>query len=108
MNNLIKAIDAPKNHPIWKYSNPFIVQQKAEEFFNTKDVNVYLSNQKNKKYMIILSSGEKVHFGQMPYEDFTKHNNIARRTRYLQRANAIKGGWKNHISPNLLSINLLW
>lgn len=94
---------------IFKYSNPVEVQKRAEKLFGD-DVMLELSNRKDKKYMIYDEVENKwVHFGQMGYEDVTKHNDPIRRERYLARATKIKGNWKdNPYSPNNLSINLLW
>ena len=59
--------------------------------------------------MIIGLNGKAVHFGQIGYEDYTKHNDLNRRNAYLARATRIKGNWKDDpYSPNSLSINLLW
>lgn len=50
-----------------------------------------------------------IHFGQMGYEDYTKHRDENRRMNYLNRASKIKGHWKtNKYSPNNLAIHLLW
>lgn len=50
-----------------------------------------------------------VHFGQMGYEDYTKHKDDNRRKNYLKRSSNISGKWKsNKYSPNNLSIHLLW
>ena len=50
-----------------------------------------------------------VHFGDIEYEDFTKHKDQERRKRYLSRAKNIKGDWKdNKYSSNNLSMNILW
>lgn len=54
-------------------------------------------------------SGKLVHFGQMGYEDFTKHKDKKRRASYLRRASKIKGDWKaDKFSPNNLAMNILW
>lgn len=51
----------------------------------------------------------KVHFGDIRYSDFTKHNNLERREAYLRRATNLNGHWRdNKYSPNNLSIHLLW
>ena len=53
--------------------------------------------------------GKMVHFGGLPYEDYTKHRNKIRQRAYLNRASNIKGDWyKNKYSPNSLAINILW
>jgi hypothetical protein len=64
----------------------------------------------NKKFMIMNDDKKWIHFGQLGYEDFTKHLDEQRRELYLKRATKIKKGqWKTNIySPNMLSIVLLW
>ena len=67
------------------------------------------STRKNKKYMIMNDDHNYIHFGDLRYEDYTKHQDKERLKRYLNRATKIKGKWKdNKYSPNNLSINLLW
>jgi hypothetical protein len=89
-----------------KYSNFQKVNSLAIKKYNRP---VFLSTRKNKKYMIIDDNNKMVHFGQLGYEDYTKHNDKDRRERYLKRALKIKGNWQNNpFSPNNLSINLLW
>ena len=67
------------------------------------------STRKNKKYMIMKDDNKYVHFGDLRYEDFTKHQDKERLKNYLSRASKIKGNWRNNkYSPNNLSINLLW
>lgn len=91
-----------------KYSDPIEVQRRAYQLFGRHRGELWLSSRKDKKYMIY--DGSKfVHFGQMFYEDFTKHKNFIRRENYLKRASQIKGDWEsNPYSPNNLSIFLLW
>ena len=93
-----------------KVSDPDIVKMKARQYFKTPKVELYLSPEKNKKYSVFDPINKKlVHFGDIRYEDFTKTKNEQKRQAYLERANNIKGDWKNNIySPNNLSINLLW
>ena len=93
-----------------KVSDPEIVIMKARQYFKNPDIQLYLSPEKNKKYSVFDPINKKlVHFGDIRYEDFTKHKDDIRRESYLKRANNIKGDWKNNIySPNNLSINLLW
>lgn len=91
-----------------KYSNPKKAQENASKYLG-KDAKLFTSNRKDKKYMIKNKEGKWIHFGQMGYEDFTKHNDLERRKNYLKRATHIKGNWKdNKYSPNNLSINILW
>ena len=48
-----------------------------------------------------------VYFGQVGYEDFTKHGDQIRRNNYLRRTENIRGDWKqNEYSPNNLSRNI--
>ena len=67
------------------------------------------STRKNKKYMILNDDNKYIHFGDIRFSDFTKHNDLERRKRYLNRARNIKGNWKkDKYSANNLAINLLW
>ena len=67
------------------------------------------STRKNKKYMIMNDDDKYIHFGDLRYQDFTKHQDKERLQRYLDRATKIKGNWKkDKYSPNNLAINLLW
>ena len=67
------------------------------------------STRKNKKYMIMNDDNKLVHFGDLRYRDYTKHQDEERRKRYIGRATKIKGNWKSDkFSPNNLAINLLW
>jgi GTPase Era involved in 16S rRNA processing len=101
--------DNDKLKELMKISNPAKVLKNAIEYFNNPNVKIYVSSKKDKKYMIIGLNGKAVHFGQIGYEDYTKHNDPVRRANYLARATKIKGNWKDDpYSPNSLSINLLW
>lgn len=91
-----------------KVSNPHIVLELLHEYYGI-DKELEISTRKNKKYMVKNKEGKYIHFGSLLYEDFTKHNNLERRTNYLARASKIKGDWAKDIySPNMLSIILLW
>jgi len=90
------------------YSNPTEVYRRASKYLG-KTAKIGLSTKKEKKYMVVTPDGKIVHFGQMGYEDYTKHKNKTRRKNYLKRSRGIKGNWKkNKYSPNNLSIHLLW
>ena len=94
-----------------KVSNPEKVSLNLKKFFRNEKVvpNLLLSTRKNKKFMVVSPDGTRSHFGDINYQDYTKHKNKDRQLRYLTRANAIRGNWKNDMySPNNLSINLLW
>jgi hypothetical protein len=104
-----KTIKKKISSRINKYSNPKKVQKMAYKYLG-KTAKIYTSSKKEKKYMIWDPKNKKwVHFGQLGYEDFTKHKDKRRRKNYLTRSNNIKGNWKtNKYSPNNLSIHILW
>jgi hypothetical protein len=90
-----------------EYSDIKEVQKKAKKYLGKE---VQPSTRKGKKFMVYDDNNRKwVHFGQMGYEDFTKHKDPIRRERYRKRSMNIKGNWRdNPFSPNNLSINILW
>lgn len=97
-----------KSKEILKWSNPYKVQEMANKYFDS-NVKIHLSDKKEKKYMLQDDKGKWVHFGQMGYQDFTKHQDEDRRRRYLNRATNMRGDWRDDLySPNNLSIHLLW
>jgi len=68
-----------------------------------------LSPKKDKKYMVTTPHEKQIHFGQIGYEDYTKHNDKTRRNNYLRRSAKIIGHWKrDKYSTNNLSRKLLW
>ena len=85
-----------------KYSDPEEVAHKAQQM----GINpVYESSRKDKKYMVF--DGKKmVHFGQIGFEDYTKHHDKARRDRFRRRNH--KWATAPRYSPSWLSWNLLW
>ena len=98
-----------KEVEILKYSNPKQVYKNAVEYLGNNVV-MYLSNKSNKKYMVLNPYTNKfISFGQMGYEDFTKHKNLIRRHNYLRRTENMRGNWRDNLySPNNLSRNILW
>ena len=89
-----------------EFSNPEFVSWKAQQMGLNP---VYESSRKDKKYMVLRPDWKWVHFGQMGYEDYTKHKNKTRRKNYLTRSAKIRGNWKkNKYSANNLARNLLW
>jgi hypothetical protein len=92
-----------------KYSNLKIAQRNAHKYLG-KTAKLYPSKNKLKKYSIFDPIHKKwINFGQLGYEDFTKHRDKKRRQNYLSRSTKIKGNWKNNrYSPNNLSIHILW
>ena len=98
----------PEDDDIWMYSNPEIAQRKAYRLYGDKAI-LYRSKAKNKKYSIITPQGKIVNFGQMGYEDYTKHNDNQRRSLYLIRTAGMKGNWQDDgYSANNLSRRILW
>jgi len=75
-----------------------------------KTAKLYPSTNPQKKYDIFDPKNKHwVHFGQIGYEDYTKHKNKARRKNYLTRSGRIRGDWKkNRYSANNLSRRILW
>jgi hypothetical protein len=98
-----------KEKDILQYSNPEKVFKKARQYLGN-NVDIELSDHPEKKYMIYNPNTDKwIHFGQMGYEDFTKHLDPVRRHNYLTRTAFMRGDWKNDkYSPNNLSRNILW
>lgn len=88
---------------ITAYSDPARVQYLAHKLLGKK---VEISTHKNKKYMIQDPHGNYVHFGQLPYEDFTKHKDTKRRDAFRKRNAKWKDAYK--YSPAWLSYHLLW
>ena len=84
------------------YSDPDIVAEKAQQLGLNP---VHPSSQARKKFMVF--NGEKmIHFGQIPYEDYTKHGDKARRHRFRKRNHRWASAPK--YSPSWLCWNLLW
>jgi len=91
-----------------KYSNPIQAQKMALKYIKT--AKLLPSTRRQKKYMILdPKTNRYVHFGQMGYQDYTKHHDKLRRKNYRSRATRIKGDWRNNkYSPNNLAIHILW
>jgi hypothetical protein len=92
-----------------KYTNPKQVQLMARKYLG-KTAKIYPARNLEKKYSIYDPKNKKwVNFGQLGYEDYTKHKDKKRRKSYLTRSRSILGNWKkNPYSPNNLSIHILW
>ena len=99
----------PKYKEVQKVSSIKQVTENAKSLYGPFGT-IYLSTQKKKKFMIKNPLTNKwVHFGELAYEDFTKHKDPERRARYLKRAFGIKGKWmKDPFSANNLAIYLRW
>lgn len=97
----------PKN--ITKYSNPRTAQKMAYRYLG-KTAKLYPADNPEKKYKIYDPKHNTwVNFGQMGYEDYTKHKDKKRRKNYLTRSKSIRGDWKrNKYSANNLAREVLW
>jgi hypothetical protein len=107
INNILKEFSPHSD--IWVWSNPVKAQENAYKYLG-KDADLFKSDRKNKKYMIYDPHLNKmISFGQMGYEDFTKHQCEFRRENYLKRTANMKGDWKsNPYSANNLARHILW
>ena len=89
-----------------KYSDTERVFELAKKIIGD-DVKIDISTRKNKKYMVLNPNTNKwVHFGQLPYYDYTKHRDEERRERFLKRNSHWASADK--YSPAYLSYILLW
>ena len=88
-----------------RYSNPRKVLVLAKKLGYDTDL-LFISKVPQKKYTLVTPKGSKVHFGEVGYEDFTKHNDLERRRRFRQRNH----NWAlaPKYSPARLSYDLLW
>ena len=84
------------------FSDPEYVMQKAKMMGLNP---VHESSRKDKKYMVF-DGRTMIHFGQMGYEDATKHNDLDRIIRFKKR----NWKWQNSpkYSPAWFSWFLLW
>ena len=84
------------------YSDPEYVMNKARMMGLNP---VHESSPKHKKYRVF-DGRTMIHFGQMGYEDATKHNDLDRINRFRKR----NWKWQNtpKYSPAYLSYYLLW
>jgi hypothetical protein len=98
-------MEQSKSFLVKKYSNPTQVKKLAKEKLG-ENVKVFYSSRENKKYMLEDPNGKWIHFGQLPYEDFTKHKDTERRENFLKR----NAKWKDQPkwTAGWLSYHLLW
>jgi len=92
-----------------KYSSPKKAQARAYSYLG-HSAKLYPASRKYKKYKILDPKHNTwVNFGQLGYEDYTKHKDKSRRKNYLARSSKMNGHWrKNPYSPNNLSMHILW
>ena len=91
-----------KERDLRQYSDPEVVRYKAHEMGLNE---VHPSSRKDKKYMVFDGS-KMVHFGQMGFEDLTKHGDKKRRDRFRKRN--WQWAYATKYSPAWLSYYLLW
>lgn len=87
---------------VYDYSDPAKVFKKAHKMGIE---NIEISNRKDKKYKVY--DGKRwVHFGQLGYEDFTKHKDTRRQNLFKTR----NARWADAepMTPAFLSYYLLW
>jgi hypothetical protein len=94
---------------IYLYSSPRTAQSMAYKYLG-RTAKLYPARNPEKKYTIFDKKNNKwVNFGQIGYEDYTKHKDKGRRKNYLTRTKYMRGNWKNNkYSANNLSRNILW
>lgn len=92
-----------------KYSDPRAAQKMAYRYLG-KTAKLYPARNSAKKYSIFDPHHNKwINFGQLGYEDYTRHCDKKRRRNYLTRSKSIRGDWKNNkYSANNLSRKILW
>ena len=88
-----------------------LLRQRARNIYSVKDLSY--SNRKNKKYMVTLKNGDRIHLGDKRYEDFLTHQDLKRRIQFRKRASKIKDKhgnltYKDPNYANFWSYHLLW
>ena len=95
-----------------KFGDEFnFMKFRAKHVYGAKDLDY--AGRKDKKYVVTLKNGEKIHFGDRQYEDFLVHKDPERRIRYRKRASKIKNRYgkltyKDPRYANYWSYHLLW
>ena len=94
---------------LYAFSSPKQAQKMAHKYLG-KSAKLYPAINPVKKYRICDPMLKQwVNFGQMGYQDYTRHKNKTRRKNYLTRTAGMLGNWKdNKYSANNLSRNILW
>lgn len=100
---MIEAIKSNKSDKIWTVSDPNIVQQQANKYYN--NLVVYKSDKPKKKYFII-HNNKKIYFGSIDHQDYTHHKNLTRLNNFKKR----NASWARSpkYSPAHLAYYLLW
>lgn len=100
-------------------SNPEVVFRKIKRYAKLKNLKLIsygISQNKDKKYFVEISyrdKHKKIHFGNINYEDYTKHKNKLRRQSYQARASKITDkygnySYKNPFQANFWAYYCLW
>jgi len=94
---------------LYAFSSPKQAQKMARAYLGAS-AQLYPAINPAKKYRICDPKLNKwVNFGQMGYQDYTRHKNKTRRKNYLTRTAGMLGNWKrNKYSANNLSRHILW
>lgn len=75
-------------------------------------VTIRKSHKRNKKFDAVFQYPDghtkTVPFGLKPYSDFTKHKDVTRRKRYLDRHSGMGEHWNQPDTPGALSRWVLW
>ena len=88
------------------YTNPNKVFQNAKRIYGN-NVQIKLSTRKDKKYMLLNPDTNKwVHFGQIGFQDYKKHQNNKRRQLFKIRNQKWAG--QDIYTPGYLSYYLTW
>ena len=108
----------PYKDPTYKPKNNNLVYGKkfkklTEKAIELGAVSFDYSKRKDKKYVVRLPNGKKIHFGSSKYPDYLTHKDKERRDNYLNRAKNIRDKqgeltYNNPESANFWSIFLLW
>ncbi len=88
-----------------QYSNPVIAQHQAFKYLGREAV-LHISTKPTKKYMIRSPEGKWIHFGQMGAEDFTYHQDEARRQAFRTRNR--KWAKADKWTPAYMAYYILW
>lgn len=94
---------------LYAFSSPRQAQKMAHKYLG-HSAKLYPASNPVKKYRICDPKLKRwVNFGQMGYQDYTRHKNKTRRKNYLTRTAGMLGNWKdNKYSANNLSRRILW
>ena len=71
-----------------------------------KDVKLYTSTRKDKKFMVLNPDGKRIHFGQLGYDDYHTEKDEERRARFLKRND--KWRTADKFTPAHLAYWVLW